>query len=109
MVSQRKRRRYLQICRVVAIFRCVPFLTGDSSPLEFLGIDLVTHFGKIMGGSFVYSPARGIIASNLVYYACQATLPYHDGTPEIPLAAGAPIAAFSVTFLNEATGTNKNA
>ena len=38
----------------------------------------------------VLHPARRIIASNLVYFACQATLPYHDGTLEIPLAAGAP-------------------
>ena len=75
---------------MVAISRCVPLLTGISPPPEFLGIDPVTHFGKIMGGSFIYSPARDIIASNLVYFACQATLPYHDGTLEIPLAAGAP-------------------
>ena len=50
---------------------------------------------------------RGIMASKLVYAASEVTLADHDGMPEMALAAGPTSAEFSVTFLDEATGTGK--
>ena len=50
---------------------------------------------------------RGIMASELVYAASEVTLADDHGMPEMALAVGPPSAEFSVTFLDEATGTGK--